>query len=58
MLNESEVQTIRRGIRDGVRGPVMLKWLDQLLKERDEFVKRDREIAAALLRENREEEGA
>lgn len=49
MLSEAEVEEIRRGVRDGIRGPVMLSWVERLLKDRDERIRRDREIAALLL---------
>ena len=35
LLTEDEVSEIREGIRKGIRGPVMLKWVEWLLNERD-----------------------
>jgi hypothetical protein len=35
LLTEAEVSEIREGVRTGIRGPVMLKWIEQLLNERD-----------------------
>jgi hypothetical protein len=49
VLSESEVDEIRRGVREGIRGPVTLSWVERLLKDRDERIRRDREIAARLL---------
>ena len=49
MLSEDEVAEIRRGVKEGLRGPVMLTWVERLLKERDERVRRDRALAAQLL---------
>lgn len=55
MLSEAEVEEIRRGVKDGIRGPVMLSWVERLLRDRDERVRRDREIAARLLAAPRRE---
>jgi hypothetical protein len=49
MLNENEVREIRAGVAEGLRGPVLSKWVEMLLRDRDERVRRDREIAARLL---------
>lgn len=49
MLSEAEVDEIRRGVREGIRGPVTLSWVERLLRDRDERIRRDREIAARLL---------
>ena len=49
MLTEAQIQEIRAGAHLGIRGPILTKWLEMLLKDRDERVKRDREIAARLL---------
>jgi hypothetical protein len=35
LLTEAEVSEIREGVRKGIRGPVMLKWVEQLMNERD-----------------------
>jgi len=53
VLSEAEVEEIRRGVKDGVRGPVTLSWVERLLRDRDERVRRDREIAARLLATSR-----
>jgi hypothetical protein len=49
MLTEAEVERIREGVRNGVRGPQTLTWVLKLLQDRDERVTRDREIAVRLL---------
>jgi hypothetical protein len=41
MLTEQEVEEIRQGVTDGIRGPVMLKWVEMLLRDRDERVARE-----------------
>jgi hypothetical protein len=56
MLREDEVREIRAGIKEGLRGPIVLTWVERLMKDRDERVRRDREIAARLLAEHRVEE--
>lgn len=38
MLSDDEVALIRRGLKDGLRGPITIKWLHELLAERDELV--------------------
>ena len=47
MLTEVDVEEIRQGLRDGLRGPILLKWCQQLLAERDELVARLRVLDAA-----------
>lgn len=49
MLSEEEVREIRDGVKEGLRGPVLLTWVERLLRDRDERVRREREIAARLL---------
>jgi len=49
MLTEEEVERIRKGLREGLRGPVVATWVEKLLRDRDERLKRDQEIAAQLL---------
>lgn len=39
LLSEAQVLEIRAGVREGVRGPVMLKWIEQLLADRDERIR-------------------
>jgi len=43
MLTDEEAETIRRKLAEGCRGPVLLKWLEQLLQDRDERRQRERE---------------
>ena len=33
MLTEAEVEEIRKGVAEGLRGPVILKWVEQLLED-------------------------
>jgi hypothetical protein len=49
LLTEAEVERIREGVRARVCGPVVLGWLDSLLQDRDERVRRDRALAVQLL---------
>ena len=42
MLTDAQADEIRRGLTTGMRGPVLLKWCEQLLKDRDERVARQR----------------
>ena len=46
MLTDEEAETIRRKLADGWRGPVLLTWLEQLLRDRDERRQREREDEA------------
>ena len=39
MLTDAEVEEIMRGLAGGMRGPVLLKWVGQLLADHDERVK-------------------
>jgi hypothetical protein len=39
LLSEAQVLEIRAGVREGIRGPVMLKWIEQLLADRDERIR-------------------
>jgi hypothetical protein len=40
MLTDADLEEIRQGLRDGLRGPILLKWCQQLLAERDELAAR------------------
>ena len=40
MLSEAELAEIRKGVRDGIRGPVLTKWCEQFLADRDELARR------------------
>jgi hypothetical protein len=43
LLTDQEVEVIRAGVAEGVRGPVVLKWVAQLLADRDERVRLEHE---------------
>jgi hypothetical protein len=45
LLSDAEVEEIREGVKSGLRGPVLLKWVKQLLADRDERVRLERERA-------------
>lgn len=49
LLSESELERIREGVRARVCGPVALGWLERLLQDRDERIRRDRALAVQLL---------
>lgn len=57
MLSEDEVREIREGIKQGLRSPVVVSWVERLLRDRDERVRRDRVLAAQLLAPNEPSEG-
>ena len=40
MLSPADLEEIRQGLRDGLRGPILLKWCRQLLGDRDELAAR------------------
>jgi len=39
MLSDRDAEAIERGRREGVGGPIVLKWLDQLLSDRKERIR-------------------
>jgi hypothetical protein len=41
----TQLAEIRAGVKEGIRGPVMLKWIELLLEDRDERVRLERERA-------------
>jgi hypothetical protein len=43
LLTEAEIAQIRSGVQGGMRGPVLVKWVEQLLGDHDERVKLERE---------------
>jgi hypothetical protein len=47
VLTDQEADEIRRGLASGLRGPVLIKWCEQLLADRDERVARERATATA-----------
>lgn len=46
MLTDEEAEAIRKGLAEGYRGPVLLKWLVQLLQDREQRRQREREAGA------------
>jgi len=57
VLSDDEADRIRRGVQEeGMRGPILLKWIRQLLDDRDERLGRRppaRAIPASLRRPRR-----
>jgi hypothetical protein len=47
MLTDDQAEEIRCGLESGVRGPVLIKWVRDLLADRDERVKLERETSGA-----------
>jgi hypothetical protein len=43
MLTDKEIDEIRAGVKMGLRGPIMLRWVEDLLQDRDERVELDRQ---------------
>jgi hypothetical protein len=43
VLTDEEAEAIRQKLADGWRGPVLLSWLKQLLDNREERVRHERE---------------
>lgn len=43
LLTDQEIEVIRAGVAQGIRGPVMLKWVAQLLGDHDERVRLEHE---------------
>ena len=41
MLTDKEVEEIRLGVKSGLRGPVLSKWIEALLRDRDERMERE-----------------
>jgi hypothetical protein len=42
LLTDDQADEIRRGLASGVRGPVLIKWVELLLADRAERRKRER----------------
>jgi hypothetical protein len=42
MLTDKEAEEIHCGLAAGMRGPVLLKWCERLLADRDDRVARER----------------
>jgi hypothetical protein len=36
MLTDDQADEIRQELASGLRGPILIKWIEQLLKDRDE----------------------
>ena len=49
LLTERELERIREGVRARACGPVALGWIERLLQDRDERIRRDRALAVQLL---------
>jgi hypothetical protein len=43
MLTDDEIREIREGVRLGLRGPIMLRWVEDLLRDHDERAEQDRQ---------------
>ena len=43
VLTDDEAEEIRKGIAAGWRGPILLRWLEQLLQDREERRQRERQ---------------
>ena len=39
LLTAAQLAEIRAGVKEGIRGPVMLKWIELLLADHDERVR-------------------
>jgi hypothetical protein len=42
VLTDEEAEEIRKGLAEGWRGPILLRWLEQLRQDRDERRQRER----------------
>jgi hypothetical protein len=49
LLTERELEEIRRGVRAEAGPPKVLSWIERLLADHDERVRRDRALAVRLL---------
>ena len=43
LLTDVEIAEIREGVKSGLRGPVLTKWCEQLLADRDERIRLEKE---------------
>ena len=57
MLSDADLEEISQGLRDGLRGPILLKWCEQLLADRDELAARLQAAENAFTRAARPEDG-
>ncbi len=46
MLTDEEAEEIRTGVKSGLPGPVLSKWVEALLRDRDERVELERKREA------------
>ena len=57
MLTNAEADEIRKGVESGLRGPVVIKWIRQLLDDRHERVGRPKyeppKVKGSLRRERK-----
>jgi hypothetical protein len=44
MLSDKDAEEIRSSVEGGTRGPVLLKWIRQLLEDRAERVQREQDV--------------
>ncbi|MFI5184044.1 MAG: hypothetical protein ACHQNV_06580 [Vicinamibacteria bacterium] len=49
MLAESDIEQIEQDLKNGVRGEAMAVWVEKLLRDREERILHDREVAVQLL---------
>jgi hypothetical protein len=45
LLTDDDAERIKRELGGGVRGPVLIKWIEQLLDDRAERVRAARQVA-------------
>jgi hypothetical protein len=50
LLTEAEIAEIRDGVKFGLRGPILLKWVEWLLADRDERIRLEQARSARELR--------
>jgi hypothetical protein len=50
MLTDAQAEAIKRGLASGMRGPVLIKWVEQLLADREERVAEEKRKADATAR--------
>ena len=57
MLTDAEADEIRQGVESGLRGPVVIKWIRELLDDRDERLGRPKyeppKVTGSLRRERK-----
>lgn len=50
MLTDAQADEIKRGLTSGMRGPVLIKWVEQLLADREQRVAEEKKRAEASAR--------